>query len=266
MRVLTQNVWARHGDWPARRDLLRAGFADLRPDLVALQETVVTEGYDQVADLLGSGYHTVHQSRREPDGTGMSLASRWPVTRTDETDLLVSDRTDPREFVGSLLVAVVSAPPPYGTVLFASPKPSFRLGLEAERELQAVLAARRLGELAADCDHVLLASDFDATPDSASMRFWAGRQSLDGLSVAHQDAWEAVHADAPGPTFTPQNALVAASAWAHTPPRRIDYVLVGCGPRGPSLAIDSCERVFETDVEGVWASDHFGVVADLSPR
>ncbi|GAA1578297.1 hypothetical protein GCM10009789_34720 [Kribbella sancticallisti] len=46
--MATLNIWCRHGDWPARREVLREGFRNLRPDLVALQETVVEDSYDQV--------------------------------------------------------------------------------------------------------------------------------------------------------------------------------------------------------------------------
>jgi endonuclease/exonuclease/phosphatase family metal-dependent hydrolase len=30
------------------------------------------------------------------------------------------------------------------------------------------------------------------------------------------------------------------------------------------MRIDSCERLFDQPVEGTWASDHFGVTADLA--
>jgi hypothetical protein len=41
-------------------------------------------------------------------------------------------------------------------------------------------------------------------------------------------------------------------------------VLVRCAEHGgPSLKIESCERIFDESMNGVWASDHFGVVADL---
>jgi hypothetical protein len=33
---------------------------------------------------------------------------------------------------------------------------------------------------------------------------------------------------------------------------------------GPSLDVLDCRRSFDRDVNGIWASDHFGVVADLS--
>jgi endonuclease/exonuclease/phosphatase family metal-dependent hydrolase len=265
IRVVTMNVWARHGDWPARRAMLRSGFRELQPDLVALQETVVTDGYDQVVDLLGAGVHVVHQHRREADGTGMSLASRWPLSEVLEEDLLVSERVDPREFVGSLLVASVEVPAPLGQLLFASPKPSFRLGLERERELQAARAAGRLEDLARRRGgHIVLASDFDATPDSASMRFWTGLQSLEGASVAYRDAWATVHPDQDGHTFTPENPLVSGGNWPLESGRRIDYILVRCDEHGPTMRIDACSRLFDTARDGVWASDHSGLVAELS--
>jgi len=51
--------------------------------------------------------------------------------------------------------------------------------------------------------------------------------------------------------------------WSQELGRRIDYVLVRCGIRGPSLQIVNCHRIFDQAVDGVWASDHFGVLADL---
>jgi hypothetical protein len=47
----------------------------------------VAGGYDQVADLLGVGYHLAHQRDRATDGSGCSIASRWPLQRVHEVDL-----------------------------------------------------------------------------------------------------------------------------------------------------------------------------------
>ena len=52
--------------------------------------------------------------------------------------------------------------------------------------------------------------------------------------------------------------------WALELGRRIDYVFVRCVEHGPTLDVVSCERAFAEPVDGVWASDHFGVVADLA--
>jgi len=45
VRVATLNLWGRRGAWEERRRVLADGFRELRPDLVAFQEAIVTEGY-----------------------------------------------------------------------------------------------------------------------------------------------------------------------------------------------------------------------------
>ncbi|HEV2873319.1 MAG TPA: hypothetical protein VG409_18105, partial [Actinomycetota bacterium] len=70
-----------------------------------------------------------------------------------------------------------------------------------------------------------------------------------------------------GHTFSPRNPLVTAGEMALERGRRIDYVMVRCGAHGPGLAVADCRLAFDQPVEGVWASDHYGVVADLElPR
>lgn len=165
-----------------------------------------------------------------------------------------------------MLAAEIRAPDPSGPLLFVHYLPSWQLHFEHERELQAVVAARFVEECLAGRDlHVVMAGDLDADPAAASVRFWTGRQSLDGTSVCYRDAWESAHPDEPGHTFTPDNPLVADWDW---PFRRIDYVFVRCGAHGgPTLAVTACARIFDRPVGGVWASDHFGLAADLAvPR
>jgi endonuclease/exonuclease/phosphatase family metal-dependent hydrolase len=177
-----------------------------------------------------------------------------------EVDLNVTPRTE--GFACTTVVAEVDAPDPIGPLWFADHVPNWQLDFERERELQALAAARFLEEVVAPRPrHVVLAGDFTADPDSASVRFLTGRQSLEGTSVCYRDAWESVHPGEPGETFTPRNPLVADWDW---PFRRLDYILVRCGEHGgPTLEVRNCHRIFDKPVDGVWASDHFGVVADL---
>jgi endonuclease/exonuclease/phosphatase family metal-dependent hydrolase len=226
----------------------------------------VTAGYDQVADLFGEDFIVVHQRRREADGIGASLASRWPIRDVIEMDLFVTDRIDPMSFVASMLAGWVEVPPPIGPVLLASPVPSFRLGEERERELQAVAASSRLEMLAADGGHVVVAGDFSAGPDTNALRFWTGLGSLEGRSVSYRDAWSTIHPEQTGITFSPDNPLVTEGNWPLELGRRMDYILVRCDAHGPTLRIADCRQVLDAPVGGVWASDHFGVLADLAVR
>ena len=259
MRVLMQNPEALYGDWPRRRAVLAADLRDVNADLVAFVESVVTDAYDQPLDLLGPGYHLAHGSARGSDGAGVTIASRWPIEAIHELDLHVTSRVAP-EFPGITLVAEIEVPDPIGPLLFVCTNPSWELPLELERQLQAVASARFIESLAGD-RHVVLAGDFDATPDTASMRFWRGLQALDGVSVCYRDAWETAHPDEPGNTFTRANRRVAEGSVAWDVARRIDYIMVRCHERGPTLDVTSCELTADRPVDGIWPSDHFGVFA-----
>jgi endonuclease/exonuclease/phosphatase family metal-dependent hydrolase len=239
----------------------------MNPDLVAFQESIKTDHYDQARDLLSSNYHIAHQFAREPaglegveEGQGISIASRWPFVDVRELDLHLTSRT--ADFACGALLAQIQAPAPIGPVLFVNHFPNWQLALEYERELQAVMAARAIEDLAEkQVHHVIVAGDLDAEPTAASIRFWTGRQSLDRLSICYRDAWESTHPEDPGHTFTSRNPLMNSWDW---PFGRIDYILVRCGLHGgPTLQIKDCSLAFDVPIDGVWASDHFGVVADL---
>jgi len=252
-----------HADWPRRRQAMLADLRALRPDVVALQECVLTRDYDQAVDLLGEEYHTAWHPGRSADGVSAVLCSRFPFGDVRAIDLHVTSRVSLPW--SAAVLAAIKFPPPLGAVLVAHHKPTYELGHGRERELQAVACARSIERYVGDRElHVIVLGDFDDTPDSASVRFWTGRQSLDGFSVAYRDAWESVNGTDPGHTFAAENPLVRAGEMSLELGRRIDYVLVRSGIHGPSLDVTECRRVFDQPIDGTWASDHYGVLARLS--
>jgi endonuclease/exonuclease/phosphatase family metal-dependent hydrolase len=182
------------------------------------------------------------------------------VGEVRELDLHLTPST--AGFACGTLMAEILAPEPFGPLLFGFHNPSWKLHQAHERELQAVAAAEFIQDFDGGRNlHVVLAADLDADPESANARFWTGRQALGGTSVCYRDAWESAHPGEPGHTFTPETPIVIGRDW---PFRRIDYVFVRCGEHeGPTLEITSCERIFDAPIDGVWASDHFGVCVDL---
>ncbi|WP_214407232.1 endonuclease/exonuclease/phosphatase family protein [Pseudonocardia lacus] len=261
LRVLTMNTLSPTDvDYSARRRVLRDELRRLDPDVAALQE--VEPG--QAADLLGPDRHAVrHRSTAPDDPAGAELVSRWPFGAVHHVDLHLGADTAVLPWTGAV-IAEVLAPPPLGPLLVVHHKPVWPLDREAVRERQALAVARAVEDLvAARPAHVVLLGDLDATPDAASVRFLTGDRSLDGTSVAYHDAWRSARGDEPGHTFTPDNPLVRDGAMPLVRPRRIDYVLVRGGAHGPTLRVRSCELVLAGPVGGVWASDHYGLVADL---
>ena len=103
-------------------------------------------------------------------------------------------------------------------------------------------------------------------PQAGSLRFFTGLQTLDGESVSYLRAWDVAHRFEPCVTIDPdRNPL--ASGMRGWPYRQIDHLLVRSAPDGlASLRVDSCSRVHDESSAGVWASDHFGIIADLTDR
>ena len=261
LRVATMNVLGpANPDWQRRRRVLAEGLQALQADVVGLQEVPIGSTPEILEELLGDGYHVRGFSRTAEDGVGAAVATRLPHQVVGEVDQHCTLRSRDFPWCATLLLRVKAS---VGLVLVAHHKPSWQFGYELEREQQALRAAQAIEDNVGDA-HAVVFGDFDATPDASSMQFWRGRRSLDGISVCYQDAWETVHPTEPGFTFSAENPLVRAGEVATAVSRRIDYVLVRCGAHGPTLQVRSCECILDQPVDGVWASDHFGVVADLA--
>jgi endonuclease/exonuclease/phosphatase family metal-dependent hydrolase len=114
----------------------------------------------------------------------------------------------------------------------------------------------------------IIAGDFNAAPDVASVRYLTGRQSLGGRSVCYHDAWE-IAGDGPGYTWSVgnPNAVREIGAMVGQPEHRrcIDRVLVGSWDAHPGAycGVSAAGLVFNRLSGGIWPSDHFGVLADL---
>jgi endonuclease/exonuclease/phosphatase family metal-dependent hydrolase len=263
--MLTYNVLSRdHADGSRRQEIVRQGLLELQPDVVALQEVTRATGADQARELLGDDVTILSHPAEPPDPVGACLATRWPVAAVNSLDLHVSSDAFGLPWAAAVAVEV-ELPPPMGAVLVVHHKPNWQLTAEALRERQAVATARWIEGLVADRPDlpVVVLGDFDATPDAASLRFWTGRQSLNGISVRYEDAWQARHPDLPGLTFDPRNPLVRTGEMKLERGRRIDYILIRSGAHGPPVDVADCRVIFDQPVDGIWPSDHYGLLAVL---
>jgi endonuclease/exonuclease/phosphatase family metal-dependent hydrolase len=259
---MTVNIWARSGPYGRRADLLRRQVGLLAPHLLALQEVEPGPGDgNQAEELFGPlGYQVAYQRR---DGSyvgdpGVAVASRYPILEQRLIEL---------PHGGPCLAARIDAPE--GRLWFCSTVP---MGgwphQEVQREDEVVVLDAALTELAAGDElPPILAGDFDATPEAASIRFLSGLQSLQGRSTGWVDAWAVAGDGSPGYTWSSDNAHAApfAAAVFAQPEhhRRIDYVFVGSPfVWRPRVVVRSCEVVLTGPPDGP-PSDHYGLVADL---
>jgi endonuclease/exonuclease/phosphatase family metal-dependent hydrolase len=270
IRTITLNVWNSEGD-ARRMDVINQELRRLDPDLVALQEVVQTRELVQLDRLLsGLELHRTHQADLQSFTPpfaerygGSAVASRWPHRAVEALDLRLPDAPD----VPWATVAVVVQVPGQGELLFVGATAAWRPSAEVARERQAIaiteLDARHRRELP-----TIIAGDFNAGPDAASIRYLTGRQSLGGRSVVYHDAWS-IAGDGPGDTWPAAHPAATAGAdqvigqpGYH---RRFDYVFVGSREAHPKAhaRVLSAALAFDKPSHGIWPSDHLGLVVDL---
>jgi endonuclease/exonuclease/phosphatase family metal-dependent hydrolase len=270
LRIVTINVQTDEGD-PRRLELVNRELHRLDPDLVALQEVIHTNGGSQLDELLaGTELHGTHQAQvmayAPPFADrygGSAMATRWPHRIVEALDLRLADAAD----VPWCTLAALVPLPGEGEVLFIAATAAWRLDAEAARERQAIaitdLDARHRTSLP-----TIIAGDFNAAPDAASIRYLTGRQSIAGRSVHYHDAWE-IAGQGPGHTWTVENpnARGEIEQIVRQPRhrRRLDYVFIGSWHAHPQAHchVRAAALAFDQPTDGLWPSDHFGVVVDV---
>jgi endonuclease/exonuclease/phosphatase family metal-dependent hydrolase len=95
-----------------------------------------------------------------------------------------------------------------------------------------------------------------------------GLQSIAGRSVHYHDAW-AVAGKGPGYTWSIDNpnanSVIDKIIRQPEHRRRVDYVFVGSWHAHPNAycRVEGAALTFDQPWEGIWASDHYGVIVDL---
>jgi endonuclease/exonuclease/phosphatase family metal-dependent hydrolase len=270
LRIVTLNVWNTEGE-PGRLRRINRELLRLNPDLIAFQEVVQDEKINSLDILLdGLALHRTHQAdvqRFVPPFSdrygGSAVATRWPHHAVDVLDLRLPDAAD----VPWATLAVVVQIPGEGELLFIGATAAWRLSAEAARERQAIavtdLDARHRCALP-----TLIAGDFNANPDSASIRYLTGRQSLGGRSVCYHDAWSSA-GEGPGYTWTVDNPNAKRGADEIVKQAgyraRFDYVFIGSWDAHPKAhaRVTSAKLAFDQPIDGIWPSDHYGLVVDV---
>jgi endonuclease/exonuclease/phosphatase family metal-dependent hydrolase len=260
LRVATLNIWNRCGPWEERLVAIRETLSELSPDILGLQEVIVTPDGDRLDQGLriaeGLGY-TVAYGASHVNGYafGNAVLSRWPILRHEVFPLPALDTDEHR----SLLFAEVDSPS--GKIPFFVTHLNWKFHEGYVREAQVREIAQTIKRLAPVTGlPPILVGDFNAEPDADEVRFLRGLTSLGGKGTYLADCFGVV-GQGPGITFSRRNPF---AAMLREPDRRIDYIFV----RGPDdrLCGEPLEAkvCFDVPVRGVFPSDHFGVIATLA--
>lgn len=260
-RIATLNIWNRFGPWEERLVAIRHHVKALQPDVLGLQEVLRSsqgDALDQAVCIAeGLGYEMAFGVATDEHGfpIGNAVLSRWPIL---ESSVLPLPNEGTRERRSLLCTKIQS---PFGVLPFFVTHLNWKLNEGHVRlaQVRAVVARIAAMESAADQPAVLV-GDMNAEPDADEMRYMRGLTGFGGPCVRFSDAFSVAGDGTPGYTFCRRNPF---AAMVHEPNRRIDYIF-SKGPddryRGEVLDARVC---FDTPVAGVFASDHFGVIATI---
>ncbi|MBL8717298.1 MAG: endonuclease/exonuclease/phosphatase family protein [Myxococcales bacterium] len=258
LRVATLNVWNRCDPWEQRLATIREQLEGLAPDVIGLQEALRGEGFDQAASIAeGLGYHVAFGStREEPIQMGNAILSRFPVLRSEVIALPDGGTSERRCLVHAVLDAPMGPLPFFVTHLNWKLHEGHVRCLQVRCVADAVKARAPIHEFPP-----VVVGDFNAEPGADEIRFLGGLTGLGGPCTYFADCFALV-GEGEGVTFSCGNPFAAQN---REPERRIDYVFVrGPDARGRGRPL-SARRCFDRPgTNGVFASDHYGVVAEVS--
>ena len=259
MRVMSLNIWNVSDDWRVRRQEVLAWLDLVEPDIVCLQEvSEAPDGRNQARWLAeaGGGWHVAYAGSPVEKGRfGNAVLSRRCIDAQASCDL----PWQPSEGEVPRLVTHART----GGVDVFSTHLNWRYEDGWLREKQ-VEALADFVAATADRDSPyppVVAGDFNAEPEATEIRYLCGLTSLNGRSVYFQDAWRVAGDEGPGWTWANRNTFAAAE---HEPDRRIDYVFVGWRRSGGAGLVTSAQVVCDRSLTGTFASDHFGICADIA--
>ena len=275
LRIMTWNVQGRIGDWTNRHPALRSWIERIDPDVLTLQESWVEPDGTTQADRLGEelGLYSVTAADlagfdRYPEAPYWvvnAVLSRWPLT-IERLCPLPDEHGEPT-WRHAAVTRVHRADAEGGEFIAAGAHIEHGLEQSARRSVQLTAIMHHLAETLGDEDQrreslpAILAGDLNCTPESDEYRCATGLSAGPIPAFTLVDAWTAAGNTDPGHTWSARNPLVPRLA-IH-PHRRLDYVMVST-PRRPGAGhVDRCFLAGDDAVDGVWATDHFAVVAEV---
>jgi endonuclease/exonuclease/phosphatase family metal-dependent hydrolase len=256
LKLMTWNLWGRGGDWEARQATIDAALTAVRPDIVAIQETWYDgERWPQaerLAELLGDHY-TATAAPRAPGDNGLAVLSRWPISSYRIHTLPVADNPPDDRIALDADIATPAGVLPVCTVHLSWPLDQSHVRQDQVRALVGIVASQ---EPSGRLPHVLC-GDFNAEPASDEIRMLTGHTRVPVPRVVFQDSWQVGGDGSPGHTWSHQNPAAAQGRFGDC---RLDYVFVRWAGYG---AIVRAEVIEGRGPSGIWASDHFAILAEL---
>lgn len=239
LRVATFNIWHDMSDWPARQTLLVDALRGVDADVIALQEVLedAAKGLPNQAETLARllGGYSVHYTSTDPPGSprryGNAILTRLPVITE------ASRKLEPLNDYRTALRVRLRA--------FGQPIDIVNTHLAWQDDAGPVRmrqVADLLSWLPAPGVPLIVMGDFNAPLTDAGLALMTAPRFATALPMG-----------AAATTLNP--------AKGH-PPRVIDHIFV----ERTGFTISDARIIGDRPINGVHASDHFGVAATLGLR
>lgn len=258
VRIVTWNVWGRHGEWRQRQASLEAALENCQPDVVCLAESWSAEEATQseaIASRLGLAHSLFVGDWKEKGWTsGIGVASRWPIARHEERPLPGDDG----DAAGTVLFAAIEGP--RGPLHVFVAMLDYPLDGSARRQAQVRQLCEFVAATASRRCLAVVCGDFNAATDSDEIGMLTGRAEGPVPGLVFYDAWEVAGDGSAGVTWSNKNPLAAIGRY---PDRRFDYIFTAWPRAGAAGHPKHCQLLGVAPEDGAQISDHYGVLADL---
>lgn len=261
LRCLTLNLWGAEPPLEQRMSIVAAGVRALAPDVVALQEVrevpaQLPNQAETLAAAVGMRYVFAAATPFGGGEEGLAILSREPILEHAALELPHAQPTERRILLSARLACAETS------VWVHTSHLNYRLSHGKQREDQVQAIEASMATRSTDRPQILM-GDFNARPESDEIRWLRGQVTLGGRRTYFQDAWERLHPGQAGWTWARANPYTAKLAFLE-PDRRLDYIFVSAMRGDGRGAVHDCRIVFDQpSPDGVFASDHFGVCAEI---
>jgi endonuclease/exonuclease/phosphatase family metal-dependent hydrolase len=260
-RLVTWNIWWRFGPWEARLPAIVETLRRLDADVICLQEVWIDLEARQssaglIAEALGHE-HVAVANRTDLDGLGFgnAVVSRWPISF--DTHRALSSPPELEEY-RTVLRADISGP--RGPIQVYTTHLHWRFDHSHIRQEQVREICHFIHDASDRTYPAILCGDFNAAPESDEIRMLTGKAAVPVPPLVFHDGWEVGGDGSPGITWSNANPYARADL---EPDRRLDYVFTGFPKARGAGNCMGAELVGTQPIDGVWPSDHYGVLTDL---
>lgn len=246
MKILTLNTWQERGPWRERWDIIFEGLKSYQPDAAAFQEVFNPEWARQVQKRSGFPFLVFGD---EP--SGLMFLSKYPVRKWECLTMKTQSPTE--EYKRYALFAELDIDGILAAVFNTHLSWKLDEGQVREKQVEELLGFINKKSGPAWC---AVMGDFNSVPQSPEVT----KMNVEG---GFQDAFGGLHPNRPGNTWDNRNSFAAGSS-IYMPERRIDFIFWKPAAKRPeSFNLRTADMVFTETRGGIFASDHFGVIAEF---